>query len=50
MRKKDLKAVKIFMELNVKKIRRRGRSKKKWLNAIECDINTVGVCMNNVRD
>jgi len=36
------------MELSVKRRRGKGRSKKKWLNAVECDIRIVGVCVNNV--
>jgi len=50
MRRKDLKAVKIVIELSVERRRKRRERSKKWLNAIECDIRTVSVCVNNLGD
>jgi len=38
------------MELSVEVRRGRGRPKKKWLNWIEENIRTAGVCMNDVGD
>jgi len=29
---------------------RKGRPKKKWLNGIECDMRTAGMCVNDVED
>jgi len=48
MRREDSKAVRTVMELRVEG--RRGRQKKKWLNMIECDMRTAGMCMNDVGD
>jgi len=44
MRRQDPEAVRTVMELSVEGTR--GRPKKKRLNGIECDMRTVGVCVN----
>jgi len=36
-------AVRKVMEINIKRRRGRGKSKKKWLDAIGYDMRTVGV-------
>jgi len=48
MRREDLEVVRTVMELSVKERRGRRRPKKKWLNGIECDMRTSGVCVNDV--
>jgi len=40
MRRDDLKALRNVMALSVE----RRRPKKKWMNAIECDMRFSGVC------
>jgi len=43
----NLKAITMVMELSVE---RRGRGRpKRWLNTIECDMRTAGVCENDVK-
>jgi len=37
-----LEAVRTVMELSMEG--RKGRPKKKWLNGIECDTRTAGIC------
>jgi len=49
MRREDLEALRTVMELSVDE--RRGRRKlKNWLNAIECNMKTDDVCVNDVGD
>jgi len=48
MKRGDSEAGRTVMELRVKG--RRGRPKKKWSNAIECDTRTAGVWVDGVRD
>jgi len=50
MRKEDLETVRTVMELSVEGKKGRGRPKKKWLNRIEYNNRTAGVCVNNVGD
>lgn len=45
MRRKKLEAIRIVMEMNVEKSRKRGRPKNRWLDAIKSDLRIAGVCM-----
>jgi len=36
--------------MNVEGRKGRGRPKKKWLNAIGCDVRTAGECVDDVGD
>jgi len=46
VRRENSEAVRMVMEMNVEG--RRGRPKKKWLDAFECDMRTAGVCVDDV--
>jgi len=48
MKREDLEAVKTVMKSSVKGRKGKGRTKKKWLKAIECDMRTADVCVNDV--
>jgi len=48
MRKESLNAVTAVMEMNVEGRRGRKRPKKKWFDAIGCDMKTAGVCIDDV--
>jgi len=47
MRRENSEAVRTVMEMNVEG---RGRSKKKWLDTIGCDMRTAGVCVDDMGD
>jgi len=50
MRRENSEAVRTLMEVNVEGRRGRGRPKKKWLDAIECDMKIAGVCVDDMGD
>jgi len=45
--RENSKAVRMVMEMNIEGKR---RPKKKWLDAIGCDMRTVDMCVDNVGD
>jgi len=47
-RREDSEIIRMVTELSIE--RRKGKPKKKRLNAIECDIRTTGVYVNDVED
>jgi len=38
------------MKMNVEGKNGKGKPKKKWLDAIKCDMRTSGVCIDDVED
>jgi len=50
MRRENLEAVRTVMEMNIEGKRGRRRPKKKWLDAIECDVRIAGVCVDDVEN
>lgn len=50
MRKEESKAVRTVIEMNVEGRRDRGRPKKRWRDAIECDLRTADVSVEDVGD
>jgi len=50
MRREKSEAVKTVMKMNIEGTRGRGRQKKRWLDAIVCDMGTAGVCVDDLED
>jgi len=47
MRKENSIVMRTVMEMNVEGRRVKGRTKKKWLDAIGCDMRAAGVCVDD---
>lgn len=50
MRREELEAIRMVIEVNVEGSRRRGRPKKRWLDAFKSDMRTTGMYIDDVKD